>query len=223
MDVLTSQLDSLRLLLEEEEEEPQWQWHSDRLNAEQRLAVRQMTMPLPMPQGESPRPFVLFGPLGTGKTSTLVAWSLGNEADLFRLHAYSRRVEDVDPFSVRRYTGSGSGSSSGSSSVDDTGHFVMPPIADLQRFRVVVTTCATAAKLFYLGMSSAHFIPRPRTEGSTAQMISKDYSAYKALYEFSPVKPQYLQEAPNAKSQKHHYEYPSADDTVFGLGGGYGL
>eukprot|EP01033_Poteriospumella_lacustris_P016133 gene16133-11537_t len=162
MDVLASQLDSLRLLLEDdeqEEKEPQWQWLNDRLNAEQRLAVRQMAMPSPMPQGESPRPFVLFGPPGTGKTSTLVeaigqllrlrhqrraahvlvcapsnaaadeivkrlAATNVSDADLFRLHAYSRRVEDVDP---------------------------------LSRYRVVVTTCATAAKLFYQGMPSTHF------------------------------------------------------------------
>jgi hypothetical protein len=79
----------------------------------------------------------------------------GSKADLFRLHAYSRRVEDMDPLSVGRYSGG-----SGSSGVDDTGHFVMPPIAHLPRCRVVVTTCATAANLFYLGMPSTHFTPR---------------------------------------------------------------
>lgn len=142
------------------------------LNEEQRLAVRKILDRESQPQA----PFVLFGPPGTGKTSTLVEAILQlmqrpyatllvvapsnaaadeivrrlavfdvNPRDLLRVNAYSRYVRDLDPL-VLRY-----------STADEDGHFSMPGMGDLQRYRVVVATCSTSAKLFYQGMPEAHF------------------------------------------------------------------
>jgi len=140
------------------------------LNPEQCLAVASIL------QAEPGTPYIVFGPPGTGKTVTLVEGILqllhrspherllvlapsNTAADIFverltgrlspsemlRLNAYSRSEIDVKA-AVKPYCHR-----------SDTG-YVMPPLEGIKNKRVVVATCATAARLHNaVGMDKGHF------------------------------------------------------------------
>ena len=132
--------------------------HSVRENPNQWHAVSRI-----VERSHMPYPFVVFGPPGTGKTTTLVEAILQfvenkprmkvlvcaptntaadvlckrltkmKKSEMLRLMAYSRNPRDVDP-EVVPYTN------------QEQGHFVMPPIAEMKEKRVVVATLATASR-----------------------------------------------------------------------------
>ncbi|THG94463.1 hypothetical protein EW026_g7017 [Hermanssonia centrifuga] len=140
-------------------------------NPAQILAVASIVR---LPAGSPP--FCLFGPPGTGKTITVVeavrqlldgnpavrilACAPSNSAadliaqrltvalspdQLFRFYAPSRFKnqvpDDLLPYSVST----------------PTGHFTIPPMAALKRYRVIVTTCVSASVVYGVGMPRGHF------------------------------------------------------------------
>ncbi|KAF8632178.1 hypothetical protein AX17_004918 [Amanita inopinata Kibby_2008] len=121
-------------------------------------------------------PFVVFGPPGTGKTITIVeairqilvtnsharilACAPSNSAAdiiasrlrvalsndvLFRFYAPSRSKHHI-PDELLEYT-----------YVRDDGHFGVPLIARMKRFRVVVTTCVSASVVSGIGLPRGHY------------------------------------------------------------------
>ncbi|KAJ7676472.1 P-loop containing nucleoside triphosphate hydrolase protein [Mycena rosella] len=120
-------------------------------------------------------PFVIFGPPGTGKTVTMVEairqvlaadpharilacapsnsaadliahrlTALGPDA-LFRFYAPSRSKEQV-ALELREYT-----------HARPDGHFSVPPLARMKRFRVVVATCVSASVVSGIGIPRGHY------------------------------------------------------------------
>ena len=143
------------------------------LNERQKVAVCGM-----LNGSTRPAPYILYGPPGTGKTVTLIETILqfhrlkpaikilicapsNTAADIFiqRLNRAS-----ILPSEMIRVNAYGRDRSSTPSDVlqfctesDDANGFKMPSLYDLQNKSIIVATCATAAKLYNIGMTTGHF------------------------------------------------------------------
>ncbi|KAL4247242.1 DNA2/NAM7 helicase family protein [Abortiporus biennis] len=145
----------------------------NRLIASNPAQLQAVTSIVKLPPGSLP--FVIFGPPGTGKTVTIVeairqvldtnpnakilACAPSNSAadliasrlsmlktdQLFRFYAPSRHKSDV-PDELLPY-----------SSTTSLGHFSVPPMATMKRFRVIVSTCVSASFAYGIGMPRGHF------------------------------------------------------------------
>ncbi|KAI0048937.1 P-loop containing nucleoside triphosphate hydrolase protein [Auriscalpium vulgare] len=139
-------------------------------NAPQRAAVSAIVR---LPPGSVP--FVIFGPPGTGKTITtieairqvlrtkpnarILACAPSNSAadllasrlamlgpdQLFRHYAPSR-FKDTVPDELLQFT-----------CTNSQGHFTLPPIAVLKRYKVIVSTCVSASFAHNIGLPRGHF------------------------------------------------------------------
>ncbi|KXZ53363.1 hypothetical protein GPECTOR_7g1259 [Gonium pectorale] len=155
-------------------------WVNRDLNDEQRLAVREVVR-----GAHHPQPYIIFGPPGTGKTSTLVEAAVqllrASTAHSLLLVApsnsaadqlFSRLVVAGRPLSemmrVCAYTRPPSDLPPeleplrGTAALnwdDSEGAFLLPTKERLteQRLRVVVATCATAAMLYHVGLPAGRF------------------------------------------------------------------
>ncbi|GLI68474.1 hypothetical protein VaNZ11_012900 [Volvox africanus] len=182
-------------------------WQHKDLNTEQRLAVREV-----LRGAYAPWPYLIFGPPGTGKTSTLVEAAKqlllsrpssrlllvapsNSAADLLiqslaatpgaaatrtmsrrlgpgschmmRLCAYSRPLdslpqdlrEQADEHGLRPLKGAAYGHVAAVNWDSEQEAFLVPPLEMLMdpRLRVVVATCATAARLVHAGVPGSRF------------------------------------------------------------------
>ena len=125
-------------------------------------------------RSHQPCPFVVFGPPGTGKTTTLVEAILQfvvkqpslrvlvcaptntaadllcsrltqtSPSEMLRLMAFSRNPSEVDR-RVLPYTN------------QENGQFVEPQLSTIEQKKIVVATLATASRLFNIGVRPGHF------------------------------------------------------------------
>jgi helicase MOV-10 len=142
--------------------------HDLQLNAKQRLACETIVNNI----GFSACPFILFGPPGTGKTHTLVSsikqlMTVRPEGKLLIL-APSNKATDLlveklssrfDPLTMFRLMSFQRAKSDVSETVLNycNDGFQFPPVAELQNYSLIVTTCSMSSKLFYYGFPANYF------------------------------------------------------------------
>ncbi|GFR52025.1 hypothetical protein Agub_g14449, partial [Astrephomene gubernaculifera] len=160
------------------------------LNDEQKLAVREVVR-----GAHHPLPYLIFGPPGTGKTTTLVEAALQllrtnpahrllavapsnsaadklmedisaiaqlNTGQIMRLVAFSRPLEDLPLDLQRKATSEGMKPWAAGRTVnwdEREKAFLVPPVGVLSApgLRVVVATCAMAARLHHAGLPPGRF------------------------------------------------------------------
>ncbi|KAH8102228.1 P-loop containing nucleoside triphosphate hydrolase protein [Cristinia sonorae] len=144
----------------------------NRLLADNTPQLQAVTSICHLPPGSVP--FVVFGPPGTGKTVTIVEAILqllarnpnariiacapsNSAADLI-----ASRLRSLDPDRLFRLYAPSRGKDQVDTTLHDfaylvDGHFAVPPLVVMKRFRVVVSTCVSASVLHGIGIPRGHF------------------------------------------------------------------
>eukprot|EP01039_Chlorochromonas_danica_P007431 gene7431-8218_t len=157
---------------------PNGQVSNNNLNGHQIMAVRRVIERAELNPGAQVPPFVIFGPPGTGKTSTMVEAILQVAKKFPKkkllVEAPSNAAADVllsrlsiaggisnelmfRLMSYQRNSSEIEGHLLNYCRQDNHQHFICPIMDELNNYQIIVSTCSMASKLYHFGMPENHF------------------------------------------------------------------